>query len=185
MSPPNKISAPLAGIYDEEAGVCRMVPEEEAVCMAEPTVSAPIPTQDAYLSRVSRSQLLADAFGPARRVNPLLSESPTQYSPWAILTGLTGCSGPAEPSAPGDPIRSATPLGAELVMNPQPLRGNLDGVDLSGAASQSSVVWSVFDSTTPANTGTFAFLRSGTSGGSVFQLSNETSARHLTTTGAT
>ncbi|MCC7345403.1 MAG: hypothetical protein IT573_10730 [Deltaproteobacteria bacterium] len=181
MSPPNKIFLP--GVYDEVEGVCRLIPEEAQVCTADPEPAA-LGGEVSSLATVSRSQLLNDAFGASRRVNPLWSESPYQYSLLAIPSLLTGCGAPSEPPPPGDPISSASPLGPESAMNAAPLAGNLDGVDLTGAGARNAVAWSVFDSTTPANTGTFAFLRNGGTGGSVSTVSNEATARHLTTSAA-
>ncbi|MFO1463843.1 MAG: hypothetical protein U1F66_08685 [bacterium] len=182
MSPPNKISA-LEYVYDEAAGLCRPAEPADLVCEASPVQPQ---IDDAFLATVSRSQLLRDAFGPPAqpRPNPVFRDSPFAYTPLALFTGLQGCSSPTEPPPVGDPVQSASPLGPELTMNSQPLAGNLDGVQLTGSGSGTAVAWSVFDSTTPANTGTFAFLRSGSSGGSQSTVSNEATARHLTTSAA-
>jgi len=184
MSPPNKLYSSIDPdyVYDDVAGVCRPVEPSDAaaVCYADTPVQSTVAPADTFTAGISRSQLLRDAAFSSPRGNSLFG-SPESYSLLALLPSLQGCSGPPQPPPAGDPIDSATPLSAELVMNSAPITGNLDGVELAGNGSQTAVAWSDFDSTTPANTGTFAFLRSGTSGGSQFTASNDASARHLTT----
>lgn len=183
MTAPKLVSAPLSGVYDEVEGVCRLEPilAEAPVCMAP---EAPeVASVDRYES-VSRSQILAEAFGASRPVARNWG-SPLAYSAWSLLSGPVACSGPTEPVEPGDPLRSASPQGGPITMNPQPLRGNLNEYDLSGGGSHTAVAWSVFNSTTPAETGTFAFVRDGAAAGSVVTASNDASALHLFTTSAT
>ena len=184
MSPPNKVFLP--GVYDDAEGVCRLVPEEEMVCRAsaEPNLT---PGDDAFLATFSRSQMLNDAFSGSRRVSLIWSDAPANDSLLRVAQvpfALPGCGAPSEPAPPGDPISSATPLAAESAMNSAPMAGNLDGVDLAGAGTRNAVAWSVFDSTTPANTGTFAFIRDGAAAGSLSVASNEATIRHLNTSAA-
>lgn len=183
MSPPNKISPTLPGIYDDEAGVCRLIPEEELVCREGESIPE-TNLHENTVAMVSHSQLLRDAFGTSPRANTLWSDSPLQYSLLAIPSLLTGCSGPNEAPPVGDPISSASPLGPEVTMNSAPISGNLDGVQLTGADARTAVAWSVFDAATPANTGTFAYLRGGSGSGSVSVVSNDATTRHLTTSAA-
>ncbi len=183
MSVPNRVSPPPGVIYDDVEGVCRAEPllAEEPVCEAPPVEILPV---DRY-AHISRSQLIADALGNSRQSVQRNWGSPLVYSPWSLLSGPVACGSSPEPVEPGDPVRSATPQGAALVMNAQPLRGNLNGYDLSGGAEANAVGWSVFNATTPAETGTFAFVRNGAAAGTLVTASNETSALHLSTTSAT
>ncbi|HKX11997.1 MAG TPA: hypothetical protein VJP40_02500 [bacterium] len=187
MSVPNRISPPPGVIYDDVEGVCRAepllaeAPVCEQVCRAP---SAGTPPVDRYAS-ISHSQLIADALGNSRQSVQRTWGNPLAHSFWTVLSGPVACSGPAEPVQPGDPVRSATPQGAASVMNAQPLSGNLNEYDLSGGAEATATVWSVFNSTVPAETGTFAFVRNGAAAGTLVTASNETSALHKFTTSAT
>ncbi|MGH7828586.1 MAG: hypothetical protein ACREP8_00270 [Candidatus Binatia bacterium] len=184
MSPPIEFNPNLNGIYDETEGVCRM----EAPPAAEPVcVASTLPAVDEYAD-MSVSRLYHEAFGPARAsASPptLWSVNPATLNPVGALATLTGCgSDPDQPVNPGDPIAFLERLGGEQTLNGQPIRGNLNGVDLSATGVASVVAWSVFDSTNPAETGTFALIRSGESGGSAALLDPDTSALHLGTSTA-
>lgn len=183
MSVPNRVTAPLGGVYDDVEGVCRLEPLFTPAPVCEAPLASQGESSDSYAD-VSRSQILDDAFGSSRPIARNWG-SPVAYSAWSLLSGPVACSGPTEPVEPGDPVRSASPQGGAITMNAQPILGNLNEYDLSGGGSHTAVVWSVFNPTTPAETGTFAFIRDGAASGSLVPASNETSALHKFTTSAT
>ncbi len=190
MSPPINFTPPPGAIYDDELGVCR--PAEEplptlGLCEASASLApAPIILDR---SQISVARLYHDAFGspntaPVNR--GIWGLSPARFSGWALAGSLTACSSePSDAPVPGDPISRVEALGGESTLNSQPIRGNIDGVGLgSNDGNRSVVAWSAFDATSPANTGTFAFLRSSETGGSQFTVSGEATSRHLSTTTA-
>ncbi|HEX5034012.1 MAG TPA: hypothetical protein VFW62_05985 [bacterium] len=183
MTAPTRFSPPPGVIYDEAAGVCRAesVLDPAPVCEAPATSSAPV---DRY-AQISHSHLIADALRDSRPPIQRNWGNPFAHSLWAVLSGPVACSSAPDPVEPGDPVRSATPQGEAVVMNAPPLRGNLNEYDLSGGASATAVAWSVFNSTTPAETGTFAYVRNGASDGTLLAASNDTSSLHKFTTSAT
>ncbi len=186
MSPPNKIYHPEF-LYDDANGVCRM-PEEPLVCEAA-VESASLASSQFDYSLVSRSRIFHEAFGaPAVRQRPrtIWESNPLGLSGWSLVGGIPGCGGDdTTTNAPGDPIAFVEPLGGETTLNSTPITGNLDGLGFStGSGQVSAAAWSAFDGDTPSNTGTFAFLRSGSSGGSQHTVSSDMSSRHLGTAAA-
>jgi len=174
-----------AGLYDEEAGVCRL--PETLVCQAPADSISEDSVSDKGSSSYSLSRLAYEAFGRPNTAprSSIWDTNPLKMSGWSLLAGLPGCSGdPEEAPVLGDPIAFVESLGGETTLNSQPILGNIDGIGLSGDGSNSSVVWSAFDGTHPENTGTFAFLRSGSTGGSQATVSSDASSKHLDTSGA-
>jgi hypothetical protein len=183
MSPLNKILSEARGIYDETQGLCYVNPDDVANSAASEDSKSL--HADRYTA-LSRSTLLKDAFGNTARIpkTTFLGSNPLHYSPWILLTGVTACnSAPSQTRITGDSIASVNALGAERSLS-QSIRGNINGVDLAGEGRDSTVAWSVFDSSNPTATGTFVFLQEGDTGGSLFNANNDASALHLFTSTA-
>lgn len=188
MSPPNKVYSPYPGVvYDEERGVCRAADAFDALASSSVPESPSEPVLDR--SRLSLSTVYVEAFGPRSRPAraSLWSHSPLEFTGWRAASvapfSLTACgTDPDVEPTLGDPIASVTALGTEQIMNAAPL-GNVDGFGLgSEAGNRSAVAWSSHGSSTAANNGTFAFLRSGETGGNLVTVSSDVSSLHLGTT---
>lgn len=185
MSPPIRINSLGNGFYDDVNGVCYQDPVNYCEASSETVLTEP--KVEAPLGEISRAVLLADAFGsPSRPLSrpTLWSDNPLQYSPLGFLPSLTACSSESDTvPVPGDPISGVSAVGGETSLSGS-LHGKIRGVAVSSTGNHSSVLWSSFDGTHPAESGTFAYLRTGTSGGSLFPAILDTSALHLATSGA-